>query len=80
MEFYFKFEVFGLIKTFILNIENLNTAEDVTKIEDYFMSFSGVEKIEIEMSLSIVSLYYNESIGSPHKLLEAFGKLGYPVR
>ena len=69
-----------MIKTFILNIENLNTAEDVTKIEDYFMSFSGVEKIEIEMSLSIVSLYYNESIGSPHKLLEAFDKLGYPVR
>ena len=69
-----------MIKTFILNIENLNTTEDVAKIKDYFMNLPGVEKVDVEMSMSIVSLHYNESVGSPNKLLEAFGKLGYPVR
>jgi len=69
-----------LTKTFVLNIKNLNTAEDATKIKDHFMSRPGVEKVDIEMSLSIVSLRYNESVGSPHKLLEAFDRLGYPVR
>jgi len=67
-------------KTFVLNIENLNSAEDVAKIEDHFMSRPGVEKVEIEMDLKIVSLSYNESVGSPNKLLEAFNHLGYPVR
>ena len=69
-----------MTKTFVLNIENLNSAEDVAKIEDHFMSRPGVEKVEIEMDLKIVSLSYNESVGSPNKLLEAFNHLGYPVR
>jgi copper chaperone CopZ len=69
-----------LTKTFVINIDNLKTAEDATKIEDYFMSLPGVEKVKIEMSLNIVSLSYNEGIGSPNKLLLAFEKLGYPVR
>ena len=69
-----------LTKTFVLNIENLNTAEDAVKIEDYFMNHPGVEKVEIEMNLSIVFLHYNDTVGSPNKLLEAFGQLGYPVR
>jgi len=69
-----------LTKTFVLNIKNLNAAEDVAKIKDYFMSRPGVEKVDIEMSLSIVTLHYNEAVGSPNKLLEAFDQLGYPVR
>ena len=69
-----------MTKTFVLNIENLNSDEDAIKIKDHFMSRPGVEKVEIEMDLNIVSLSYNESVGSPNKLLEAFGKLGYPVR
>jgi len=69
-----------LAKTFVLNIENLKTDEDVVKIENYFLSRPGVEKIEIEMSLSLVSIRYNEAVGSPHTLLEAFNRLGYPVR
>jgi len=67
-------------KTFVLSVENLNSSEDATKIEDYFLSRPGVEKVTVEMDLKIVSLSYNESVGSPKKLLEAFGTLGYPVR
>jgi len=78
--FYFEFEVFGLSKTFVLNIRNLDTADDAVKIENYFMNRPGVEKVVIEMSLSIVSLRYNETIGSPMQILEAFEQLGYPVR
>jgi len=69
-----------LAKTFVLNIKNLNTAEDAAKIEDYFMGRPGVEKVEIELGLSIVSLRYNETFGSPNKLFEAFDRLGFPVR
>lgn len=69
-----------MTKTFVLNIENLNSADDAAKIEDHFMSRPGVEKVDVEINLNIVSLSYNEAVGSPNKLLEAFGKLGYPVR
>ena len=69
-----------MTKTFVLNVKNLNAAEDAAKIEDYFMSRPGVEKVDIEMNLSIVTLHYNEAVGSPNKLLEAFDHLGYPVR
>ena len=70
-----------LIKTYVLNIRNLNTAEDAAKINDYFMDQPGVEKVDIEMDLSIVSIHYNESvIGSLNKILEAFDRLGYLVR
>ena len=69
-----------MTKTFVLNIENLNTIEDATKIEHYFMNRPGVEKVEIEIDLNIVSLRYNDTVGSPHQLLEAFDRLGYPVR
>ena len=68
-------------KTYVLNIDNLNTNEDAAKIEEYLLEQSGVEKVEIEMSLSIVSIYYDESsIGSLNQILEGFHKLGYPVR
>lgn len=69
-----------MTKTFVLNIENLNSAEDAAKIKNHFLSRPGVEKIDIEMTLKIVSLHYNEAVGSPHQLLEAFNHLGYPVR
>ena len=76
----FRFEVFVLSKSYVLNIENLKTAEDAAKIEAYLLDQPGVEKVDIEMSLSIVSIYYNESVGSVNKLLESFSRLGYPVR
>ena len=69
-----------MTKTFILNVKNLNTAADAAKIEDYFMKLVGVEKVVVELDLSIVTLYYGEAVGSPNKLLNAFGKIGYPVR
>lgn len=69
-----------LSKTFVLNIRNLDTIEDAAKIEHYFMNRPGIEKVDIEMALNIVSLRYNETVGSPHQLLEAFERLGYPVR
>lgn len=78
--FNFEFEVFGLSKTFMLNIRNLDTAEDAAKIEEYFMNRSGIEKVDIEMDLNIVSLRYNENFGSPQQLLDALEYLGYPVR
>jgi len=64
----------------VLNIRNLETAADAVKIEDYFMSKPGVEQVDIEIDLNIVSLRYNEAVGSPHQLLEAFERLGYPGR
>lgn len=69
-----------MTKTFVLNVRNLKTEEDAAKIEQHFMTLPGMEKIEIEMNLSIVSLYYNDAVGSPQKLLEAFDIIGYPVR
>jgi len=68
-------------KIYVLNLGNLNTDEDAAKIEEYLLSQTGIEKVEIEMSLSIVSIYYNESsVGSLNKVLEGFDALGYPVR
>ena len=69
-----------MTKTFVLNLENLETMEDAQKIEHYFLERPGVEKVEIELNLKLVSLYYNEGAGSPHKLLKAFDSLGYPVK
>lgn len=69
-----------MTKTFILNIENLHSAEDVTKIRDHFMNRPGIEKVDIEMGLKLVSLRYNDQVGSPSKLLEALDYLGYSVR
>ena len=68
-------------KTYVLNIGNLNTDEDAAKIEEFLMELPGVEKIDFEMSLSIVSIHYNESsIGSLNQILKGFDNLGYPVR
>jgi len=67
-------------KTFVLNINNLHSTDDALKIRTYFLDHPGIEKVDIEMELNIVSLRYNESVGSPYKLLEAFTTLGYPVR
>ena len=75
-----EFEVLPLTKSFVLNVTNMDTDADATKIRDHFMNIHGVEKVDIEMSLKLVSLYYNEEVGSPHKLLMAFETLGYPVR
>jgi len=69
-----------LAKTFVLNLENLETPADVKRIESHFLDRPGVEKVDIELGLKIVSLHYNEDVGSPHKLLEAFTNLGYPVK
>jgi len=71
---------FILAKTFVLNLENLETTADAQKIENHFLKRPGVEKVAVELGLKIVSLHYNEDVGSPHKLLEAFTKLGYPVK
>ena len=69
-----------MVKTYVLNLENLNTAEDAAKIEAFLMEQTGIEKIDIELSLRIVSIYYNESFGPLNQLLEAFSNLGYPAR
>ena len=68
-------------KTYVLNLGNLNTDEDAIRIREYLMNQSGVEKIDIEMSLSIVSIYYDESSAlSLNKIHEGINRLGYPVR
>jgi len=68
-------------KTFILNIKNLNTETDAAKIKDYFRSnLEGIQDLDINMKLSLVSVKYTESIGSPKYILDALDRLGYTVR
>lgn len=70
-----------MVKTFMLNLENLNTTEDAQRIKDYFnTNLEGVEKLDINLSLKVVSVRYNDSIGSPRYILDAFSRLGYTVR
>ena len=70
-----------MAKTFMLNVENLSSNEDVKKIKDYFeKNLEGVEKLDINLSLKLVSVRYNEGIGSPKYILDAFNRLGYTVR
>lgn len=64
----------------MLNVKNLETEEDVKKIENHFLNQPGVENVKVELSLKIVTLYYNDGVGSPHQLLRSFDTLGYPVR
>ena len=65
----------------MLNVENLSTNEDVEKINAYFeTNLEGVEKLDINLSLKLVSVRYNEGIGSPKYILDAFNRLGYTVR
>lgn len=67
-------------KSFVLNIKNLHTDADAAKIRDHFLNIHGVERVEIEMDLKLVSLFYSDEVGSPHKLLTAFETIGYHVR
>ena len=68
-------------KNFILNVNNLKTENDSKKIKDYFLnSVSGIEKVDIDMDLKIVSVFYNESVGSPNVILESLERIGYPAR
>ena len=69
-----------MTKSYTLNIANLTTNDDATKIREHFSNIHGVQKIDIVMDLKLVTLYYGEEVGSPHKLLTAFGDLGYEVR
>ena len=70
-----------MAKTFMLNVENLSTNEDIEKIKSYFeTNLEGVEKLDINLSLKLVSVHYNEGIGSPKYILDAFNHLGYTVR
>ncbi|MFQ7057380.1 MAG: copper chaperone [Turicibacter sanguinis] len=51
-----------MVKTFMINVENLKTDEDVKKIESYFeTNLDGVEKLDINLSLKLVSVRYNDS-------------------
>ena len=70
-----------MVKTFMINVENLVTNEDAKKIEDYFKTnLEGVENLDINLSLKLVSVRYIDSIGSPKYILDAFNRLGYKVR
>lgn len=70
-----------MAKTFMLNVDNLSSNEDEKKIRDYFeTNLDGVEKLDINLSLTLISVHYNEGIGSPKYILDAFNHLGYTVR
>lgn len=70
-----------MAKTFMLNVENLSSNEDIEKIKSYFeTNLEGVEKLDINLSLKLVFVHYNEGIGSPKYILDAFNHLGYTVR
>jgi len=66
-------------KTFILNIDNLKTNDDIKRIQQHFSTTVGIEKLDIDADLNIVSIRYNENVGSPNSILESFDALGYPV-
>ena len=66
-------------KTFILNIDNLKTNDDIKRIQQHFDTIVGIENLDIDTNLSIVSIRYNENVGSPNSILESFETLGYPV-
>ena len=52
-----------MVKTFMINVENLKTDEDVKKIESYFeTNLDGVEKLDINLSLKLVSVRYNDDM------------------
>lgn len=68
-------------KTFVLSIENLQDDADIKRIENHFKNnLPGIEHLDINLSLKIVSVRYNDSIGSPNSILGAFNYLGYSVR
>ncbi len=68
-------------KSFMLSIENLKSEDDSTKIKNYFAdNLEGVEKVDVNLSLRLVTVYYNEGIGSPKYILDALNRLGYSVR
>ena len=70
-----------MAKTFMLNVDNLSSNEDEKKIRDYFeTNLDGVEKLDINLSLKLISVHYNEGIVSPKYILDAFNHLGYTVR
>ena len=70
-----------MAKTFMLNVDNLSSNEDEKKIRDYFeTNLDGVEKLDINLSLKLISVHYNEGIGSPKYILDAFNHLGYTDR
>lgn len=67
-------------KSYTLNIANLTTDDDATKIREHFSNIHGVERVDVVLDLKLVTLYYGEEVGSPYKLLTAFADLGYEVR
>ena len=70
-----------MAKTFVLNIANLKNEDDVKKIQDYFdHNLKGIEDLKFELSFKLVSIRYNESVGSPKNILDAFDSLGFTVR
>ena len=70
-----------MAKTFMLNVDNLSSKKKKKKIRDYFeTNLDGVEKLDINLSLKLISVHYNEGIGSPKYILDAFNHLGYTVR
>ncbi|HAX72059.1 MAG TPA: copper chaperone [Firmicutes bacterium] len=70
-----------MAKTFMLSISNLKDHHDVKIIEDYFYNnLKGVEKVDVNLTLNLVSVTYNDSIGSSNYILDALNRLGYSVR
>lgn len=71
----------GMAKTFILSIENLKQDSDIKVIKDYFdLNLKGIEDVQLSLSMGIATVRYNEGVGSPKLILDAFNKIGYPVR
>jgi len=70
-----------MAKTFVLNIANLNNDADIKKIQDYFEhNLKGIEDLKFELSFKLVTIRYNESVGSPKNILDALDYLEYTVR
>jgi copper chaperone CopZ len=65
------------MKTNAITIANLSCGGCVNTITKNLIAISGVEKVEVDLSTSIVTVSHNETV-SVEKLIEKLTSLGYP--
>jgi copper chaperone len=65
------------MKTDAITIANLSCVGCVNTITKNLIAISGVEKVEVDLSTSIVTVSHNETV-SVEKLIEKLTSLGYP--
>jgi hypothetical protein len=70
-----------MIKTLILNVENLNSKQDAERIVEHFQFMPGIEKIEVDLKVNLVILkYQDEHVSHTKRFLDDLNELGYTVK